>query len=124
LLLLKIKMTNSSATRIARRYQRSSNWFINSVRTSQETRYVSATETNRLMLFRKTVAVYCKNHTEHINTLCGRKEEFFSVKSLSTSEPTLWLHHAVLSRLFLVPQGVFVALLFLTVAVSQVLCGK
>jgi hypothetical protein len=41
----------------------------NSVRTSQETHYVSATETNRLMLFRETVAVYRENHTEHINTL-------------------------------------------------------
>jgi hypothetical protein len=35
------------------------------VRTSQETQYVSATKTNRLMLFRETVAVYCANHTEH-----------------------------------------------------------
>jgi hypothetical protein len=24
------------------------------------------------MLFRETVAVYCENHTEHINTLCGQ----------------------------------------------------
>jgi hypothetical protein len=32
--------------------------FINSVRTSQETHYVSATKPNRLMLFRQTVAVY------------------------------------------------------------------
>jgi hypothetical protein len=37
----------------------------NSVRTSQETHHVSATEPNRLMLFRETVAVYCENHTEH-----------------------------------------------------------
>jgi hypothetical protein len=44
----------------------------NSVRTSQETHNVSATETNRLMLFRETVAVYCENHTEHTNTLCGQ----------------------------------------------------
>jgi hypothetical protein len=35
------------------------------VRTSQETHYVSATEPNRLMLLGKTVAVYCENHTEH-----------------------------------------------------------
>jgi hypothetical protein len=27
--------------------------------------YVSATETNRLMLFGETVAVYCENHMEH-----------------------------------------------------------
>jgi hypothetical protein len=44
----------------------------NSVRTSQETHYVSATETNRLMLFGKTGAVYCDNHMEHTNTLCGQ----------------------------------------------------
>jgi hypothetical protein len=37
--------------------------------TSQETHYVSATETNQLMLFGETVAVYCENHTEHkVNT--------------------------------------------------------
>jgi hypothetical protein len=35
------------------------------VRTSQETHYVSATETNWLMLCGETVAVYCENHTEH-----------------------------------------------------------
>jgi hypothetical protein len=43
-----------------------------SVRTSQETRYISATRTNRLMLFRETVAVYCENHTEHTNTSCEK----------------------------------------------------
>jgi hypothetical protein len=48
----------------------------NSVRTSQETHYVTATEPNRLMLFRGTVAVYCENHMEHMNTLCGQNAEF------------------------------------------------
>jgi hypothetical protein len=42
--------------------------YIYSVRTSQKTHYVSATETNRLMLFGGTVAVYCENHMEHTNT--------------------------------------------------------
>jgi hypothetical protein len=28
------------------------------------------------MLFRETVAVYCENHTEHTNTLCGQNAEF------------------------------------------------
>jgi predicted Zn-dependent protease with MMP-like domain len=37
--------------------------------------YVSATKPNRLMLFRKTVTVYCENHTEHTNTLCGQKTQ-------------------------------------------------
>jgi hypothetical protein len=47
----------------------------NTVRTSQETHYVSATETNRLMLFREIVAVYCENHTEHIHVYCGQNAE-------------------------------------------------
>jgi hypothetical protein len=29
------------------------------------------------MLFRETVAVYCENHTEHINKLCGQNVGFF-----------------------------------------------
>jgi hypothetical protein len=48
----------------------------NSVRTSQETHLVSATEPNRLMLLKETVAVYCENHTEHTDTLCGQNVEF------------------------------------------------
>jgi hypothetical protein len=49
-------------------------WAENSVRTSQETHYFSATKPNRLMLFRETVAVCCENHTEHKNTrtFCGQ----------------------------------------------------
>jgi hypothetical protein len=35
------------------------------VRTSQETHYVSGTKPNRLMLFGETVVVYFENHTEH-----------------------------------------------------------
>jgi hypothetical protein len=32
------------------------------------------------MLFRETVAVYCENHMEHTNTLCGQNAEFLTVK--------------------------------------------
>jgi hypothetical protein len=42
---------------------------IDLIRTSKETHYVSATETNRLMPFGKTVAVYYENLTEHTNTV-------------------------------------------------------
>jgi hypothetical protein len=28
------------------------------------------------MLFGETVAVYCENHTEHIDALCGQNVEF------------------------------------------------
>jgi hypothetical protein len=33
------------------------------------------TKTNRLMLFRETVAVLCENHMAHTNTLCGQNAE-------------------------------------------------
>jgi hypothetical protein len=35
------------------------------IRTSQETHHVSATEPNRLMLLGETVAVYCEDPSEH-----------------------------------------------------------
>jgi hypothetical protein len=31
------------------------------------------------MLFGETVAVYCENHTEHTDTLCGQNAQRFSV---------------------------------------------
>jgi hypothetical protein len=43
-----------------------------------------ATEPNRLMLFRETVAVYCENHTVHTNTLCGQNAEFLNVEAGGT----------------------------------------
>jgi hypothetical protein len=48
----------------------------NSVHTSQETYYVTATKPSRLMLFRETVAVNCENHTEHTDILRGPNAEF------------------------------------------------
>jgi hypothetical protein len=41
-----------------------------SVRSSHETHYVYATNLNRLLLFTKTVAVYCENYMEHTDILC------------------------------------------------------
>jgi hypothetical protein len=54
------------------------------VRTSQETHYVSATGPNRSTLFGETVAVYCENHTEHTDTLCGQNAGFRYVKLSGT----------------------------------------
>jgi 3-deoxy-D-arabino-heptulosonate 7-phosphate (DAHP) synthase class II len=51
---------------------------MNPVRTSQETYYISATETNRLMLFGETVAVYCENHTEHRNPARTSQETYYA----------------------------------------------
>jgi hypothetical protein len=53
----------------------SSSSHTNPVRTSQETHYISTTKPNRLMLFRETVAVYCENHMEHTDTLCGQNAD-------------------------------------------------
>jgi hypothetical protein len=67
--------------------------YIYSVPTSQETRYVTATKPNRLMLFREIIAVYCENHTEHTNTLCGQNAEFSSYLTgntlVSATKPNL-----------------------------------
>jgi hypothetical protein len=49
---------------------------IGTVRTSQETHYVSATEPNRLMHFGETVAVYCEDRMEHTDTLYEQNAEF------------------------------------------------
>jgi hypothetical protein len=57
------------------------------VRTSQETHHVSATEPNRLMLFGETVAVYCDNHTEHSDTVRTSQHQSWPLHwSLVTSE--------------------------------------
>jgi hypothetical protein len=36
------------------------------------------------MLFGEIVAVYCENHMEHTNTLCGQNAEFWCVKAGGT----------------------------------------
>jgi hypothetical protein len=53
----------------------------NSVRTTQDTGYVSSTKTNQLILFREKVTVYCENHTKPTNALCGQNAEFYYVKA-------------------------------------------
>jgi hypothetical protein len=37
------------------------------------------------MLFGETVAVYCENHTEHTDTLCGQNAEFWYVVYIVTT---------------------------------------
>jgi hypothetical protein len=36
------------------------------------------------MLFGETVPVYCENHTEHINTLCGKNAEFLTILTVNS----------------------------------------
>jgi predicted Zn-dependent protease with MMP-like domain len=45
--------------------------------------YISATEPNRLMLFRETAADYCENHTEHTDTVRTSQETYY----VSATEP-------------------------------------
>jgi hypothetical protein len=40
-----------------------------SVRTAQETIYIPPTEIDRVILFTKTIAGYCENHTKDTNTV-------------------------------------------------------
>jgi hypothetical protein len=65
--------TNKSIVRIYK-YLHFTSLYTNSVRTSQETclRY-KAQPVNAV---REELAVYCENHTEHNNTLCGQNVEF------------------------------------------------
>jgi hypothetical protein len=73
--------------------------YTNPVHTSQETHYVSATNSNRLMLFRETVAVYCENHTEHTDTLCLQNADFANVQWGSINDQKLsesiWVHGCI-----------------------------
>jgi hypothetical protein len=36
------------------------------------------------MLFGETVAVYCENHREHTDTLCGQKAEYYNMEAAGT----------------------------------------
>jgi hypothetical protein len=56
----------------------------NAVRTSQETYYGSATKPNKLTLYRETAAVYCENHTEQTNRICGKNADIYNVKAGGT----------------------------------------
>jgi hypothetical protein len=47
----------------------------NEVHTSQKTYYIYTTMTKGLTLFRKTIALYCKNDTKITDILCGQYEE-------------------------------------------------
>jgi hypothetical protein len=50
----------------------------------KETHNVSTTKPNRLMLFGETVAVYCENHTELTDTLCGQNADFTCLQAGGT----------------------------------------
>jgi hypothetical protein len=59
---------------------------INSVRSSQETHYVSAAEPNRLMLFGETVAVCCENRTGNVKqSAVAERRTIFNVTAYSYS---------------------------------------
>jgi hypothetical protein len=56
---------------------------IDPVPTSEETHYVSATQTNRLMLFGETVAVYCESRMKHTDIVRTSQETHY----VSATEP-------------------------------------
>jgi hypothetical protein len=61
-----------------------SNVYKNSVRTSQETHYVFATNTKRLMLFRQIIVVYCENRKKHKYAVCAE----FRIRACKTGGTT------------------------------------
>jgi F0F1-type ATP synthase delta subunit len=50
------------------------------------------------MLFREIIAVYCENHTEHINTLCGQNGEFSSYLTGNTLRLRYKAHRLMLFK--------------------------
>jgi hypothetical protein len=52
------------------------------------------------MLFVERVAVYCENHTEHTDTLCGQNAGFWYVKAGGT-----YSNHWTFKGLIQVPQA-------------------
>jgi len=50
-----------------------------SVLTSQRTQTLSLLKTNRLLLLRQIVAVYCENDMKDMNWQCGEKMQFLTV---------------------------------------------
>jgi hypothetical protein len=62
------------------------------------------------MLFGETVAVYCENHTEHINTRCGQNSEFQIIYTnpVRTSQDTHYVSATKPNRLMLFGETVAV----------------
>jgi hypothetical protein len=65
----------------------SSTVYEDSVRTSEETHYIIATDTSRLMLFRETVAVYCEKYMAHTNPVRTSHETYY----VSATEPNRFM---------------------------------
>jgi hypothetical protein len=51
---------------------------------SQDTHCISIRKTHHLVWFRAIIAVYCENHAECVNTLCGQKQRYFGVEAGDT----------------------------------------
>jgi hypothetical protein len=58
------------------------------------------------MLFKETVAVYCENHTEHTDTLCGQNA--ICIKPVRTSQETHYISATKPNRLMLFRETVAV----------------
>jgi hypothetical protein len=50
------------------------------------------------MLFRETAAVYCENHTEHTNTLCGQNAGIWYVKGRALEAAAFEVWNAFLAQ--------------------------
>jgi hypothetical protein len=57
---------------------------MNSVRTEKKTQLFTITKINWLTLFKEIIAIYSKNQTKSINTVCGQNAESLIVKAGGT----------------------------------------
>jgi hypothetical protein len=52
-------------------------------------KHVLATKTNRLMLFKETIAVYCENHVEHKHAVGGMHFSYVKVRGTYSNHSVL-----------------------------------
>jgi hypothetical protein len=64
-------------------------FLLKDIRISQETHYVYATKSNRLMPFRETNDAKRENHTEQTNISCGQNAVY--INSVRTSQETYYV---------------------------------
>jgi hypothetical protein len=75
--------------------------YTDSVRTSQETLYISATKTNRLKLFRELSLFLWESYGTHKFTVWAECREFIHKNPVRTSQETLYVSVTKPNRLML-----------------------
>jgi hypothetical protein len=77
------------------------------------------------MLFGETDAVYCENHMEHTNTLCGQNADFLddTASGMHSNHRTL-THTKLREELIKVKNDPFIFLIWMNKLATNVFLGK